>query len=246
MNEIIILWGHPRSLSTVFERIFIERGDFEVFHEPFAYTFYLHDKKAVCPHWEIIEDHPRDYEGVKNMLLKAAEKKPVYSKDLTYHVPDYLKFDHDFFKRCLNTFVIREPRKTLLSLYKCHPEAMLEETGYQREMELIHLEMVLKGKPPVVVDADDLEDNPDGIIRAYNEAIGIEHDPRTLEWDQKDVPKLWIQWEEWHKDAIKSTKIVKNMETFDFDLDDKPNLRKWYEMCLPLYNEMKKYCIKPT
>jgi hypothetical protein len=37
MNKLVGLWAHPRSRSTVLERVFIERGDFEVFHEPFAH-----------------------------------------------------------------------------------------------------------------------------------------------------------------------------------------------------------------
>nr|WP_293108444.1 hypothetical protein [Okeania sp. SIO2F4] len=40
-NKIVVLWAHPRSLSTVFERIMMERGDFKIFHEPFAYVYYI-------------------------------------------------------------------------------------------------------------------------------------------------------------------------------------------------------------
>ncbi|CAG8779245.1 14914_t:CDS:1, partial [Cetraspora pellucida] len=36
----IILWGHPRSLSTAFERAFQQRSrEFYVFHEPFCQEF---------------------------------------------------------------------------------------------------------------------------------------------------------------------------------------------------------------
>lgn len=34
------LWAVPRSRSTVFERVFMERGDFEVLHEPFSIAYY--------------------------------------------------------------------------------------------------------------------------------------------------------------------------------------------------------------
>ena len=33
MNQILAFWVHPRSISTGFERIFIEGGDFKVLHD---------------------------------------------------------------------------------------------------------------------------------------------------------------------------------------------------------------------
>lgn len=39
-------------------------------------------------------------------------------------------------------------------------------------------------------------------------------------------------------DAAKSGGIQKNMETFDFTLDDKPNLRAYYEHHLPFYEKL--------
>lgn len=48
MNRMIALWAHPRSRSTVLERVFIERGDFEVFHEPFAHVAF--NERSAIPH----------------------------------------------------------------------------------------------------------------------------------------------------------------------------------------------------
>lgn len=36
----IALWSVPRSISTAFERVFVERGDSEVLHEPFSAAYY--------------------------------------------------------------------------------------------------------------------------------------------------------------------------------------------------------------
>jgi hypothetical protein len=35
-NKPVALWSVPRSISTAFERVFVERDDFEVLHEPFS------------------------------------------------------------------------------------------------------------------------------------------------------------------------------------------------------------------
>jgi len=90
MNKIIALWVHPRSLSTVMERVMIERGDFRVIHEPFAYVYYVHDKKGKVPHMKIDPDHPQTYPDTRKWILDAADEKPVCFKDMAYYVPEYL------------------------------------------------------------------------------------------------------------------------------------------------------------
>lgn len=46
MNRIVALWTHPRSVSTAFERVMMERGDFKILHEPFSYLYYVQGEGA--------------------------------------------------------------------------------------------------------------------------------------------------------------------------------------------------------
>jgi hypothetical protein len=39
-SKPVALWAVPRSISTAFERVFVERDDFEVLHEPFSASYY--------------------------------------------------------------------------------------------------------------------------------------------------------------------------------------------------------------
>ena len=39
-SKPVALWAVPRSISTAFERVFVERDDFEVLHEPFSAAYY--------------------------------------------------------------------------------------------------------------------------------------------------------------------------------------------------------------
>jgi hypothetical protein len=41
----IALWAVPRSLSTAFERVFVERDDLEVLHEPFSASYYYSEER---------------------------------------------------------------------------------------------------------------------------------------------------------------------------------------------------------
>ena len=59
-----------------------------------------------------------------------------------------------------------------------------------------------------VVDADDLLDDPDGIIRAFCESVGLEYDHEMLNWDnekdQEYAKRTFEKWKGFHEDAIDS------------------------------------------
>ena len=62
-----------------------------------------------------------------------------------------------------------------------------------------------------VVDADDLLDNPKGIIEAYCKAVGIEYSPSMLKWDSDEdrrvAEQAFVKWKGFHEDAIHSTEL---------------------------------------
>ena len=62
-----------------------------------------------------------------------------------------------------------------------------------------------------VVDADDLLDNPEGIISAYCKEVGIDFTPHMLNWDTEDDHKrakdAFEKWKGFHEDAINSTSL---------------------------------------
>jgi len=62
-----------------------------------------------------------------------------------------------------------------------------------------------------VIDADDLLDNPSGMIEAFCKTTGIEWDPNMLVWDtEKDQDKAKEAFEKWkgfHEDALDSDRL---------------------------------------
>ena len=62
-----------------------------------------------------------------------------------------------------------------------------------------------------VVDADDLLENPSGIIEAYCKTTGIEWDPKMLIWDseedQRVARELFAKWKGFHEDALDSDRL---------------------------------------
>ena len=59
-----------------------------------------------------------------------------------------------------------------------------------------------------VVDADDLLDNPNGVIEAFCKSVGIEYSDRMLNWeseeDQQYAREAFEKWTGFHEDALNS------------------------------------------
>jgi hypothetical protein len=88
-HPVIALWSHPRSMSTAFERIMRARGDLECLHEPFMYDYYINRSTRQLPNFDAIEDHPRSYDAIRDMILEKAERGPVFFKDMSYSHPSW-------------------------------------------------------------------------------------------------------------------------------------------------------------
>src|SRR4051812_2217018 len=122
MHQSIALWSHPRSMSTALERMFIERGDFQVFHEEFAYVYFIHEQQADIPHKHPDEAHLRTYAEIRDLMEAARTAGPVFHKDFPYHVLRHLAVDPGYLLGQVNTFLVRDPEQSVLSHATVHPE----------------------------------------------------------------------------------------------------------------------------
>ena len=59
-----------------------------------------------------------------------------------------------------------------------------------------------------VIDADDLLDDPEGIIKAYCKTVSLDYSPDMLVWDkdedQTKAKEAFEKWKGFHEDAIDS------------------------------------------
>jgi hypothetical protein len=243
MNLVIALWTHPRSISTAFERVMMERKDFHVLHEPFSYLYYVHQDGATIDQQYVDPNHPTDYAGIKAHILEAAASRPVFFKDMCAHCFDSLRSDDEFLRRLTNTFLIRDPAKAIASYYAMNPDVTVEEIGL-RQLCGIYERAVALGQASAVVDADDLEDDPAGTINAYCHALDLPFIPEALTWASEHKPD-WDIWKDWHADAAQSTGIQKNVETFDATIENSERLRSYYDNQLSYYQTMRADRIQP-
>ena len=151
------------------------------------------------------------------------------------------------------TFLIRHPRSSIPSYYRCTIPPLDEvtgfydfvpsEAGYAELRQLFdhlrstgYFETHIAGQDDklaatnglstaknnemngssdkidiCVVDADDLLDNPNGIIETFCKSVGVEYDPKMLDWNSEEDHQLakhaFKKWPGFHDDAIKSSAL---------------------------------------
>ncbi len=238
MAKPIALWAVPRSLSTAFERVFVERDDLEVLHEPFSASYYYGEDRLSDRYSDVEPEAEHNYEWVLAEVLRPREKR-VFLKDMAYQAKGVMS--PEFISNFVNTFIVRDPKYVLTSLYKMWPDFTLEETGYE-DLYWAFRYATEAGEDPVVVDAMTFSENPASILATYCERVGLPFRPEALSWEPGEVEE-WNSWEGWHEAAERSTGI-KRAERRDPALPQE--LQEAYEHCLPYYYTLAAHTISPS
>jgi len=238
MVKPIALWAVPRSLSTAFERSFVERDDLEVLHEPFSASYYYGEDRLSDRYSDVESEAEYNYDRVMADVLRPRQKR-VFLKDMAYHAKAVM--GPDFISNFVNTFIMRDPKYVLSSLHKMWPDFTLEETGYE-ELYWAFRYATEAGEDPVVVDAMTFSEDPVGILSAYCERVGLPFRPEALSWEPGEVEE-WKRWEGWHGAAQRSTGI-KRAERRDPALPEE--LEGAYEHCLPYYYTLAAHTLSPA
>lgn len=234
----VALWCVPRSISTAFERVFVERDDFEVFHEPFSASYYHSEDRLSDRYADEATQPEHNYERVVERIFEPRDQR-VFLKDMAYQAKPLLS--REFASRFVNTFIVRDPKYVLTSLYKMWPDFTFEEAGYEELYRLFRL-CEDDGQEPVVVDAMTFSESPVEVLSVYCERLGIPFREDSLSWQPREV-RRWESWEGWHEEAQRSSGIER-ADRRDPVLP--PELEEMYERCLPAYYELAAHAIPGT
>lgn len=192
MNRIIALWAVPRSVSTAFERMMRERGDHEVFFEPFAAHYYFSaDRRSPRFDGEVEPAPEHDFDAILGSLLDAAARRPVFVKDMSPHVEPHA--DGAFLDRFTSTFIIRHPRLVLASMARIWPDLTLDEAAFEPLRRLFDRVSEHTGRVPPVIDGEDLKAEPERTVAAWCEAVDLPYVEDALTWE----PGRAEDWETW-------------------------------------------------
>lgn len=255
MIPILVLWAVPRSTSTAFERMMGQRGDHECVHEPFGEVWYSVGNDTRPPDNHIQYRPELSYEAVWEDLVSAAERGPVFMKDF----PHYVTHMHGwvapasghggtavpFLDAFNHSFLIRDPAKSLTSMYGQWEDFTLSETGFAEQRALFDLVSERSGTPPPVVDADDLLDDPHGMTAAWCGAVGIDFRPEALQWGTARASDFtWYEAGTWHANLAESTTLSRQERDY-VPIDHNQLLRDAYEACMPHYQAMHAHRLSP-
>ncbi|WP_135501917.1 hypothetical protein [Roseovarius aestuariivivens] len=249
MHKILALWAHPRSMSTATERVMRERGDLACLHEPFMYDYYVGHGRDF-PGFEPAKDHPTDYAGIRAMLRQAAEKGPVFFKDMAFYVVPRMLDDPVFMAEITHTFLVRSPMASILSYHKLDPDFGLEEVGIEAQWRLYDAARNA-GLSPVVIEAESVRADPKGTMRAYWNAVGLDYREAAFDWQAP--PKDWEHVSAWHEEASTSSGIRtadaeemlrKEME-FEALVERAPHLQAYLDHHAPFYAKLSEAALWP-
>lgn len=220
LHRIIALWAVPRSVSIAFEKMIRVRGDFEVFTEVFEDYYY----------------YGIDWQQILHRILAASARSPVFVREMAFQVKNCMSFS--FLANFSNSFIIRDPRYSLVSHYRLKPNFTLEEAGYHQQYRLMRLSEQMSAAPAVVIDGRHLRSNPARTIRHYCDALGLEFKPEALSW-ARGGDRAWEGWGGWVSDVTASTGFH-HQQHFHDELLAEPRVRQAYDACIDLYLEMRK------
>ena len=240
MRRIVAMWSGPRNISTALMRAWGSRSDTVVIDEPF-YAHYLQRTGYQHPGAaEIIAAYETDWRAVIEGLIShgADEKAISYQKHMTHHMLS--RIDRDWLRQVSNCFLIRDPRRMLLSYARIIAEPRLEQLGLTQQVELFETVRAFSGKAPPVISARGVLQDPAGSLRKLCEALGIQFDAAMLSWDAgpRETDGIWAK--HWYASVEASTGFTPWQE------DDTPlprSMQPLYDECRRLYDKIAPHCI---
>ena len=246
MHPIIALWAVPRSTSTAFEWMMRQRGDLDCLHEPFGEAWY----QGEDPLWPRFQPGDKTtpnltIESVWEAIKAKAENGPVFIKDFPHYINHM--WDEAFLSHFTHAFLIRDPAKTLTSLYARWPDFDELEVGNPEQRALFDLVSALNGKRPPVIDSDDLLEDPHGITAAFCDAVEIPFIPEALTWPAGGDPSEHSWWDggSFHANLAQSTGLTPQPRKY-IELEDAPErVRRVYRRMMPHYQHLFDHRLRP-
>ena len=226
------MWSGPRNLSTALMRSFENREDTKVLDEPF-YAYYLKETKKNHPLAnEIINKYETNLEKIIDLV--TAEKDFIYfQKHMSHHI--IKKIPINWITKGINCFLIRHPKEVLLSYIQKNDLIDSNDLGYPAQLRLFNY-IKTSNKKILVIDAKDLSEKPEIILKKICKKINIPFTEKMLNWPKgrRDSDGIWEKI--WYKNVKSSTSFNKILNK-EYEIPKKYN--HIYNECLRIYDQLK-------
>jgi hypothetical protein len=207
----IAMWSGPRNISTAVMRAWGNRPDTFVCDEPF-YAYYLKATGRDHPGAaEVIASGETDSRKVIAQLTGPIPggKRIFYQKQMTHHLLP--EIDRGWLGAVTNCFLIRDPAEVIASYIKKNNDPTIDDIGFAQQAEIFDWARAESGSGaiPPVIDARDVLENPEKILRLLCEAIGVEFTDAMLSWPRglRETDGIWAK--HWYTEVAESTSFRK-------------------------------------
>ena len=207
----IAVWSGPRNISTALLRSWGSRPDTYVCDEP-LYAHYLQATGIAHPgRDEIMAAHDTDWRAVVKWLTgPIPEGRSIfYQKQMAHHLLP--EIDRGWIGSLRNAFLIRDPAEMLASLAEVLPQPRLEDTGLPQQCELFDSLARDSGGAasltPPVIDARDVLQDPEGMLRRLCAALDVPWSDAMLSWEPGPRPTDGVWARHWYGNLLASTRF---------------------------------------
>jgi sulfotransferase family protein len=214
------------------------RRDTFVVDEPF-YACYLNVTGKRHPGAdEVIATGETDWRKVVAQLSGPIPKgkQIFFQKHMTHHLLP--EVDREWLSAMSNCFLIRDPREVIASYIKKREDPALEDLGFTQQAEIFDFVRNRAKSVPPVVDAKDVLENPERILRLLCNAVGVEFSKSMLSWPPglRETDGLWAR--HWYTEVAKTTSFQPYRPTHD---EVPERFRETYEHSRDCYERLYQY-----
>jgi hypothetical protein len=237
----IAMWSGPRNISTAMMRAWGNRRDTAVVDEPF-YAYYLGATGKKHPGADkVIATGETDWRRVVAQLTGPVPngKGIFFQKQMTHHLLPVV--DRQWLAAVTNCFLIRDPREVITSYIKRREEPTLEDLGFVQQADIFDFVRERTKSVPPVIDAKDVLQNPECVLRLLCEAIGVEFTVSMLSWPPglRETDGIWAKY--WYDEVARSTSFQPYRTRHD---EVPPHLGEIHERCRECYEHLYKHRLR--
>ncbi len=236
MAKIHLISG-PRNISTAMMYSFDNRSDCTGIDEPF-YAHYLNHNDLNHPGKdEVISSLATDKKTLLKDIRQLNENQHWFIKNMAHHV---IEMPLDFLLTLTNVVLIRDPKRVIYSFQKVMPRFAAKDIGIIEQYKICQF-LQENAKPYIIVNSDDLLENPAAYLPVLCKAIDIPFERSMLSWIKgpRKIDGIWAKY--WYKNVHNSTGF--SVKTSD-NIELNKQLTSIYELVLPYYNTMNEQALK--
>lgn len=236
------MWSGPRNISTAMMRAWENRPDTTVVDEP-LYAHYLSVTGLEHPaREEVLAAQSRNWRKVAAELSRRPDDGRIfYQKHMTHHVTDEVALD--WLDDLEHAFLIRDPDEVVLSYTAVRDSCDPLDLGFVQQRRIFDHVRTRSGTPPPVLDAREVLQDPQAMLRALCRSLHVEFDEAMLCWPagRRESDGVWAP--HWYAAVEKSTGFSAYRPRRD---ELSPRQRSISEACRPHYEALHSQRVRPT